>query len=97
MANTRMALGVEVAPGDQHTGKHVSVGLWQLLDSIPRQLWPVFIRGDVSFDSEAIMHEAEERQLHYLTKPRLTTNVKKLISRLISKGDRWWWMRSSFP
>jgi hypothetical protein len=42
MANTRMALGVEVEAGDKHTGKHVSVGLWKLLDNIPRELWPVF-------------------------------------------------------
>ena len=87
MANTRMALGVEVEAGDRHTGKHVAVGLWKYLDSLPRELWPVFIRGDVSFGSEAIMHEAEERQLHYLTKLRLTSNVKKLIERLIDKGD----------
>jgi hypothetical protein len=87
MANTRMALGVDVEAGDKHTGKHVAVGLWKYLDSLPRELWPVFIRGDVSFGSEAIMYEAEERQLHYLTKLRLTSNVKKLIERVISKGD----------
>jgi hypothetical protein len=40
MANTRMALGVEVEAGDKHTGK---VGLWKYLDSLPRELWPVFI------------------------------------------------------
>jgi hypothetical protein len=87
MANTRMALGVEVEAGDKHTGKHVAVGLWKLLDAMPRELWPAFIRGDVSFGSEAIMHEAEERGHHYLTKLRLTSNVKKLINRLIAKGE----------
>jgi hypothetical protein len=87
MANTRMALGVEVEAGDKHTGKHVSVGLWKYLDSLPRELWPLFIRGDVAFGSEGIMYEAEERQLHYLTKLRLTSNVKKLIERVIAKGD----------
>ena len=46
MGNTRMALGVEMESGDKHTGKHVAVGLWKLLDSIPRELWPDFIRGD---------------------------------------------------
>lgn len=87
MANTRMALGVEVEAGDKHSGKHVSVGLWQLLDSMPKELWPVFIRGDVSFGSETIMREAEERNLHYLTKLRLTANVKKLINRLLANGE----------
>ena len=33
------------------------------------------------------MYEAEERNLHYLTKLRLTSNVKKLIRRLIAKGE----------
>jgi hypothetical protein len=87
MANTRMALGVEVEAGDKHTGKHVAVGLWKYLDSLPRELWPVFIRGDVSFGSESIMYEAEERQLHFLSKLRLTSNVRKLIERVIAKGD----------
>jgi hypothetical protein len=87
MANTRMSLGVEVEAGDKHAGKHVAAGLWKLLDSIPRELWPDFIRGDCAFGTEPIMHEAEERNLHYLTKLRLTANVKKLIRRLIAKGE----------
>ena len=88
MANTRLSLGVEVAAGDQHTGKHVAVGLWELLDRLPRELWPVFIRGDVAFGSEPFMVAAEQRHVHYLTKLRLTKNVKKLIYRMIAKG-RW--------
>lgn len=86
MANTRMALGMEVEAGDKHTGKHVSAGLWRLLDSMPRELWPAFIRGDVSFGSEAIMCAAEQRNLHYLTKLRLTSNVHKAIRKLIANG-----------
>lgn len=87
MGNTRMALGVEVEHGDRHTGKHVSEGLWNLLDSMPKHLWPKFIRGDVSFGSEAIMQAAENRELHYLTKLRLTKNVTKVINRLINRGE----------
>ena len=87
MGNTRLALGVEVAPGNQHTGKHVSIGLWKLLDGLPRELWPEFIRGDIAFGTEPIMHEAEERNLHYLTKLKLTSNVKKAINRLIDRGE----------
>jgi hypothetical protein len=33
------------------------------------------------------MREAEERNLHYLTKLRLTANVKKLINRLLANGE----------
>ena len=86
MANTRLALGVEVTAGDQHTGKHVAVGLWQMLDRLPREFWPAFIRGDVSFGSESIMVAAEQRHLHYLTKLRLTKNVTRLIDRMIVHG-----------
>jgi hypothetical protein len=87
MGNTRLALGVEVAPGNQHTGKHVSIGLWKLLDGLQRELWPEFIRGDVAFGIEPIMYEAEERNQHYLTKLKLTSNVKKAINRLIDRGE----------
>jgi Transposase DDE domain group 1 len=87
MGNTRLALGVEVEHGDRHTGKHVSEGLWHLLDSMPRHLWPKFIRRDVSFGSDSIMQSAEERELHYLTKLRLTKNVQKVINRLIDRGE----------
>ena len=87
MGNTRMALGVEVEAGDKHSGKHVAVGLWKLLDSMPKELYPLFIRVDSAFGTEPFMHESEERNIHYLTKLRLTTNVKKLIRRLITKGE----------
>jgi len=87
MANTRLALGVEVEPGDKHTGKHMAVGLWELLGRLPLEQWPVFIRGDVALGSESIMKEAEIRNMPYLFKLRLTANVKKLIQRLIGNGD----------
>ncbi|QVW34159.1 transposase [Geobacter sulfurreducens] len=87
MGNTRMALGVEVEPGNRHTGSHVAAGLWRLLDSMPKNIWPAFIRGDVSFGSEGIMRQAEERELHYLTKLRLSKNVRKVIDRMIDRGE----------
>lgn len=71
----------------QEAGKHVSIGLWKLLDGLPRKLWPEFIRGDVAFGTEPIMCEAEERNLHYLAKLKLTSNVKKAINRLIDRGE----------
>ena len=87
MGNTRLALGVEVEPGNQHTGKHVAVGMWKRLDALPKELWPAFIRGDVSFGSEPILREAEDRNLHYLSKLRLTANIRKVINRLIDRGE----------
>jgi len=61
-----------VEAGDKHTGKHISAGVWQLLDGMPRELWTDFILGDVSFGSEAVMHEAEERNIHYLDLPHIS-------------------------
>ena len=88
MANTRLALGVEVKPGNETASNHSTAGLWQLLESIPKEHWPAFIRGDVAFGVEGVMSGAEERGIHYLSKLRLTKNVKRLIERLF-ETDKW--------
>jgi hypothetical protein len=46
------------------------------------------LRGDSGFGTEAMMREAERRELAYLFKLRLTANVKKLIKKTFSK-DGW--------
>jgi hypothetical protein len=61
--------------------------LWALLDRIPRDCRPAFLRGDSGFGTEAVMREAEQRGLPYLFKLRLTANVKKLIKKSFSKDD----------
>jgi len=88
MANTRLALKVEVKPGNETSSNHSTPGLWQLLQSIPRENWPAFIRGDVAFGVEAVMSEAEAIGVDYLSKLRLTQNVKRLIRKLFSV-DGW--------
>jgi hypothetical protein len=87
IAGLRLVLDVDVAPGNEHASCHAAPGLWALLDRIPRDCWPVFLRGDSGFGTEAIMREAERRKLHYLFKLRLTSNVKKLIKKAFSKDD----------
>ena len=87
MAGLRLVLDVEVAAGNEHASKHAAPGLWALLDRIPRDCWPAFLRGDSGFGTEAVMREAEQRGLPYLFKLRLTANVKKLIKKSFSKGD----------
>jgi hypothetical protein len=39
------------------------------------------LRGDVAYGSESVLCEAEARDQPYLTKLRLTKNVKALIKR----------------
>ncbi len=88
MANTRLALKVEVKPGNETSSNHSTPGLWELLQSIPRENWPAFIRGDVAFGVEGVMYEAEEIGVEYLSKLRLTKNVRRLIEKLFSR-DEW--------
>jgi hypothetical protein len=33
---------LETAPGNEHTGAHSVVGLWRLIDDIPRDCWPTW-------------------------------------------------------
>ena len=87
MAGLRLVLDVDVAPGNEHASKHAAPGLWALLDRIPRDCWPAFLRGDSGFGTEAVMAGAEQRGLPYLFKLRLTANVKKLIKKTFSKKD----------
>jgi hypothetical protein len=86
IAGLRLVLDVDVAPGNEHASKHAAPSLWALLDRIPRDCWPAFLRGDSGFGTEAIMSGAEQRGLPYLFKLRLTANVKKLIKKTFSKG-----------
>jgi hypothetical protein len=87
LAGLRLVLDAGVAPGNEHASKHAAAGLWALLDRIPRDCWPVFLRGDSGFGTEAVMSGAEQRGLPYLFRLRLTANVKKLIKKTFSKGD----------
>ena len=86
LAGLRLVMGVETAPGNQHTGAHCAPGLWRLIDSIPRDCWPTLLRGDSGIASQSVMAEAEQRGIAYLFKLRLTKNVKNLIERAFSRG-----------
>ena len=87
LAGLRLVLDVDVAPGNEHASKHAGAGLWALLDRIPRDCRPAFLRGDSGFGTEAVMSGAEQRGLPYLFKLRLTANVKKLIKKTFYKGE----------
>lgn len=86
LAGLRLVMGVETAPGNEHTGAHSAPGLWALVDGTPRDCWPTLLRGDSGIASESVMREAELRSIAYLFKLRLTKNVKTLIERAFVKG-----------
>jgi hypothetical protein len=88
MANTRLALAVEVMAGNETAPMHSMPGIWAWLDSLPKAQRPALLRGDVAYGSESVMREAEARDQPYLTKLRLTKNVKGLIKKLFG-SERW--------
>lgn len=79
MANTRLALAVDVLPGNETAPLHSMPGIWAWLDAVPKEARPAVLRGDVAFGNESVLREAEARNQPYLTKLRLTTHVKALI------------------
>ena len=87
MANTRLALAVDVLPGNQTAPLHSMPGIWAWLDALPKEARPALLRGDVAYGSEAVLREAEARDQPYLTKLRLTKNVKALIKTLFRSHE----------
>jgi hypothetical protein len=87
MGNTRLALTVEVNHGNQHTAKQVMPSLWRYYDRLADQQKPALIRGDIFLGNEGFLAEAEKRKAHYLTKLRLTANVKRFITKLFHEAD----------
>jgi hypothetical protein len=79
IANLRLIMDVEVQAGNQSSAAYSAPGLWALLDRIPCEHWPAFIRGDCDWGNDAIMSEAEQRGLDYLFKLRQSSWVKKMI------------------
>ncbi|PCI36611.1 MAG: transposase [Thiotrichales bacterium] len=100
IANIRLILDTVVTDGKSNAGIHSSPRLWELLSSIPRENWPKFIRGDISYGTENIMREAEARGVNYLFKLKCTANVKKVITSMMCKhgwcdaGQNWEGMES---
>ena len=60
IANLRLVLEVEVHSGKQTASKYSAPGLWELLQRIPREHWPVLLRGDRDWGTEANMQRAEQ-------------------------------------
>ena len=91
IANLRLILDVEVQAGNQSASCYSAPGLWSLLDRIPKEDWPCFIRGDCDWGNETIMADCEDRGVDYLFKLRQSQNVKKLILENHSKSG---WQRT---
>jgi hypothetical protein len=88
MANTRLALAVEVMPGNETAPMHSMPGVWAWLDALPKAERPALLRGDVAYGSESVLCEAEARDQPCLARPRLTKNVRGLVKKPFC-SDRW--------
>lgn len=84
----RMALEVEVGPGNQGAAAYAQPGLWAFIDSLEPRRKPRLLRGDAQWGTERAMAEAERRGIAYLFKLRQTTKVQRLIERLF-RGEVW--------
>ena len=49
IANIRVILEVEVEDGKSGADCYSAPRLWRLLDELPKECWPTFIRGDASY------------------------------------------------
>lgn len=86
VANLRLVLDVEVMPGTDTAASHSSPGLWELLERLPRNRWPQFIRGDSDWGVDDVMTKAEEKGVDYLFKLRKSKYVKQLIFKHHGEG-----------
>src|SRR4051794_40941505 len=67
IAAIRLILEVEVQAGNRTASQYAQPGLWAWLDARPREQWPRLLRGDLSWGTERMMQQAEERGLPYLS------------------------------
>lgn len=84
----RLVLGAEVQAGNESASSHAQPGLWSYFDSLPQQLRPVFIRGDIGWGNERMMKEAEQRDQAYLFKIRQSAKIKELLAGSFT-ADAW--------
>lgn len=87
IGNLRLVLDVETQAGNESSSAHAQPGLWNVIDDLAKSHRPHLIRGDCGFGNDKVMLEAESRGLDYLFKLKQTNNVKRLISRSISKNQ----------
>ena len=87
LSSLRLVLRVDVLPGDQYNVAHATDGLWSLLDHLGPTRRPALLRGDKSWGIERVMSRAEQNDLAYLFRLRMTANVKRDLVRAMRHSD----------
>src|SRR5437763_11547615 len=95
IAAIRLIVEVEVEAGNRTASQYAQPGLWAWLDARPREQWPHVLRGDISWGTERVMQEAEQRELPYVFKLKKTSKVNRHIETLwgrknwVAAGGGW--------
>lgn len=89
IGKTRIVLGVDVHPGDEHSRNYSMPALWEILDALPSSQKPRLIRGDIGYGTESIMLEAESRNQRFLFKIKRTSTVRKEFDDLCKSAQNW--------
>jgi hypothetical protein len=87
LSSLRLVLRVDVLPGDEYNVAHATDGLWNLLDHLGPSRRPALLRGDKSWGIERVMARAEQTDLAYLFRLRMTANVKRSLERAMQQSD----------
>jgi hypothetical protein len=87
IANLRLVLEVEVQAGNLSKSKHSMPGLLALLERLPANGKPQFIRGDCDWGTEPVMSALETKNYRYLFKLKKSKHVKQLIKKHHSCGQ----------
>src|ERR1700704_2985198 len=87
LSSLRLVLRVDVLPGDEYNVAHATDGLWTLLDHLGPTRRPTLLRGDKSWGIERVMARAEQQELAYLFRLRMTANVRRSLDRAMQHAD----------
>jgi Transposase DDE domain group 1 len=87
LSSLRLVLRVDVLPGDEYNVSNATDGLWTLLDHLGPTRRPALLRGDKSWGIERVMARAEQNDLAYLFRLRMTLNVKRSLERAMQQSD----------
>jgi hypothetical protein len=81
LSSLRLVLRVAVLSGNDYNVAHASDGLRTLLDHLGPARRPALLRGDKSWGIERVMARAEQQELAYLFRLRMTANVRRTLDR----------------
>jgi hypothetical protein len=81
-----LVLEVDVQPGDQSHATYSMPGLMGLLERLPQDCQPAFIRGDCDWGNDPVMSQLEATDRLYLFKLKRSKRVKELIAQVHGVG-----------